>query len=113
MNDIAGTHEHGYDARRYDSWTLDDIIPALRGATLHHLKRGSLTSLIARREWGGLLVAACKLVTTLTEQTNLFRQVVNLAYPDARLHMKVWIFWPRVVKVLQDHAESCHKRDVP
>ena len=114
MNDIARTHELPvYATGRYDGWTLDDIIAALRGATLQQLKRGTLGSLIARREWGGLLVAASKLVTTFAEQTHLFRRVVNLAYPDARLHMKLWVFWPRVVKVLQDHEESCRKRCVP
>ena len=114
MNDIAGTHElHVYDTGRYDGWTLDDIISALRGATLQQLKRGTLTALIARREWGGMLVAASKLVTTFAEQLSLFHRVVNLAYPDARMHMKLWVYWPRVVKVLQDHEESCRKRGVP
>jgi hypothetical protein len=114
MNDIVGGHDlHVYDASRYDGWTLENIITGLRGATLPQLKRGSLTSLLARREWGGLLVAASRLVITLAEQTSLFRRVVDLAYPDARLHMKLWIFWPRVVKVLQDHEESCRKRGVP
>ena len=48
MNDVAGTHEpHAYDTGRYDSWTLDDIIAALRGTTLQQLKRGTLTSLIS------------------------------------------------------------------
>ena len=54
---------------------------ALRGATLNLLKRASWTSLIARREWGGLLVAASKLVTTLSEQTQLFRRILDLAIP--------------------------------
>ena len=112
MNDIA--HElRVYDTGRYDGWTLDDIIAALRGATLQQLKRGTLGSLIARREWGGLLVAASKLVTTATEQTHLFRRVVNLAYPDARLHMKLWVYWPRVAKMLRDREESCRERGVP
>ena len=51
---------HVYDTGRYDGWTLDDIIAALRGATLQQLKRGTLGSLIARGELGGLLVAASK-----------------------------------------------------
>ena len=38
-------------------WTLQDIIAGLRGATLHQLKRGALACLIARREWGGMLVS--------------------------------------------------------
>ena len=29
------------------------------------------------------------------------------------MHMKLWVFWPRVVKVLQDREESCRKRGVP
>ena len=113
MNDPPVPELGGYDPDRYDGWTLEAIIAGFRGTTLHQLKRGALAALIARREWGGLLVAASKLVTTLTEQTNLFKRVVNLAYPNARMHMKLWVYWPRVVKVLQDHAESCHKRDVP
>ena len=114
MNVIAGTHElHVYDTGRYDGWTLQDVIAGLRGATLHQLKRGSLASLIARREWGGMLVAASKLVTTVAEQTQLFRRVVDLAYTDARLHMKLWVFWPRIAKMLQDREESCRRRGVP
>ena len=112
MNDIAG--ELGeYDAGRYDGWTFDQIVGQLRGATLNLLKRGTLTSLVARREWGGLLVAASKLVTTFTAQCQLFRRLLDLQYSDARLHMKLWVFWPRVEKMLQDREESCRKRDVP
>ena len=36
-----------------------------------------------RREWGGLLVAASKLVTTFAEQTQLFRRILDLNYSDA------------------------------
>ena len=61
MNDISELTE--YDPARYDGWTLDDITGSLRGASLNLLKRGSSASLIARREWGGMLVAASKLVT--------------------------------------------------
>ena len=111
MNDISELTE--YDPARYDGWTLNDINASLRGASLNVLKRASWASLIARREWGGMLVAASKLVTTVLEQTQLFRRILDLAYNAARMHMKLWVFWPRVVKVLQDHAESCHKRGVP
>jgi hypothetical protein len=77
------------------------------------LKRGTLATLIARREGGGLLVAASKLVTTLTEQAGLFRRVLDLDYSDARRHMKLWVHWPRVAKMLRDREESCHKRGIP
>ena len=113
MNDIAAPELTDYDAARYDGWALDDIIARLRGSILNLLKRGSWASLIARREWGGLLVAASKLATTLTEQTQLFARVLDLAYNAARMHMKLWVFWPRVAKMLQDREESCRRRGVP
>ncbi len=111
MNDIRELTE--YDPARYDDWTLDDIIASLRGASLNVLKRASRASLIARREWGGMLVAASKLVTTVLEQTQLFRRILDLAYNAARMHMKLWVFWPRVAKVLQDREESCRQRGAP
>jgi DNA modification methylase len=111
MNDISELTE--YDPGRYDSWTLDDIITGLRGATLNLLKRASWASLVARREWGGMLVAASKLVTTVVEQTQLFRRILDLAYNAARMHMKLWVFWPRVAEMLQDRKESCRRRGVP
>jgi hypothetical protein len=95
-----------FDPERYDCWTLDQIVARLGGATLSLLKRGTLTSLVARRELGGLLVAASKLVTTFAEQTHLFRRVLDLDYSDARRHMKVWLFRPRVEKMLVDRALS-------
>ena len=113
MNDLAEYDLADYDARRYDGWPLDRIITTLRGSTLNLLKRASWSSLIARREWGGLLVAASKLVTTLSEQTQLFRRVVDLNYANARMHMKLWVFWPRVAKMLQDREQSCRNRAVP
>ena len=90
-----------YDVGRYDGWTLEQIIAELRGSTLNFLKRGTLQSLIARREWGGLLVAAAKLVTTAAEQTQLFRRVLDLDLADSRRHMKLWLFWPRVAKMFR------------
>ncbi len=114
MNDIAGECElDGYDTSRYDGWTLDQIIAGLRGSTLNLLKRGSLEALRARREWGGLLVAAAKLVTSREEQTNLFRRVLDIDYSNSRLHMKLWVFWPRVAQMLFDRAESCRRRGGP
>jgi hypothetical protein len=113
MNDIAAYELTDYDPARYDGWTLDAIIPSLRGSSLNLLKRGTWASLIARREWGGLLVAASKLATTLSEQTQLFARVLDLAYNAARMHMKLWVHWPRVAKMLQDREESCRRRGVP
>ena len=111
MNDLAELVD--YDPGRYDGWTLDRIVATLRGSTLNLLKRASWMSLIARREWGGLLTAASKLVTTLSEQTELFRRLLDLNYANARMHMKLWIFWPRVVKMLEDRQESYRIRGVP
>ena len=111
MNDVGELPE--YDPARYDGLSLDDLIASLRGATLNLLKRGSRAALIARREWGGMLVAASKLVATVVEQTQLFRRVLDLAYNAARMHMKLWVYWPRVAKMLQDREESCRRRGVP
>jgi site-specific DNA-methyltransferase (adenine-specific) len=60
-----------------------------------------------------LLVAASKLVATLTEQAQLFRRVLDLNYTNARLHMKLWAFWPRIAKMLHDREESCRRRGAP
>jgi DNA methylase len=60
-----------------------------------------------------LLVAASKLATTLSEQTQLFRRVLDLDYSIARRHMKLWVFWPRIAKMLRDREESCRRRGVP
>ena len=113
MNDMAAPELGAYDADRYNGWSLDQIIGTLRGSTLHLLKRGSWMALIARREWGGLLVAASKLVTKVADQTQFFRQIVDLEYSDARRQMKLWVFWPRVAKMLRDREESCRDRGVP
>ena len=111
MNDVDELAD--YDPDRYDGWPLDRIVTALRASPLSLLKRASWASLIARREWGGLLIAASKLVTTLTEQTQLFRRVLDLNYTNARLHMKLWAFWPRIAKMLHDREESCRRRGAP
>jgi hypothetical protein len=113
MNDVAADGLPDYEPDRYDGWTLTEIIAGLRGASLNLLKRASLASLVARREWGGMLVAASKLVTTVVEQTQLFRRILDLAYNAARMHMKLWMFWPRVAKMLQHREESCRRRSVP
>lgn len=102
-----------YDPARYDGWPLDRIVGAMRGATLQLLKRGTLSALIARREWGGLLVAASKVITSFQEQVSLFRQILDLDYTHARLHMKLWIFWERIAKMLRDRENSCRSRGVP
>ena len=73
---------------------------------LRLLKKATWKSLIARRDLGGLLVAASKLATSVQEQTQLFRQVLDFAYNAARLHMKLWVYWPRIAKMLQDRAGS-------
>ena len=62
---------------RYDGWSLDKIIPVIGGHTLTLLRRGTWGALIARREWGGLLVAATKLVSSYQEQVNLFRRIAR------------------------------------
>ena len=102
-----------YDANRYAGLSLDQIVAALRGATLSLLKRGTLSALIARREWGGQLVAATKLLNSYREQVSLFRHILDLDYSEARRHMKVWACWPRIAKMLRDREESCHRRGVP
>jgi site-specific DNA-methyltransferase (adenine-specific) len=117
MNDFVGLVSDldaiiDYDADRYQGWSLDRIIAALRGGTLNLLKRGTLSALIARREWGGLLIEASRLLST-KEQIGLFRRVVNLDYAEARRHMKLWVFWDRIVKMLSDHEASCQRRGLP
>ena len=72
-----------------------------------------MATLIARREVGGLLVAASKLVANLTDQIALFRQILDIHYNIARQHMKLWVHWPRITAMLTGHDESCRKRGVP
>ena len=113
MNDIATYNVTEYDPACYDGLTLADIIAQMRGSTLSLLKKATWKSLIARRDLGGLLVAASKLATTVEEQTQLFRQVLDFAYNAARLHMKLWVYWPRIAKMLQDRQEACRRRGAP
>lgn len=102
-----------YDPRRYESLSLGQLLDAMRGTTLTQLKRGTTAVLIARREWGGMLVAISKLVTSHFEQIELFRHVVDLDYADARRHMKLWIHWDRIAKMLSEREESYRKRGIP
>jgi hypothetical protein len=53
-----------YDGARYEGWSLDRIVASMRGSTLTLLKRGTMACLLARRELGGLLIAASKLLAT-------------------------------------------------
>ena len=102
-----------YDVDRYERWSLDRIIAGLRGRTLELLKRGTISGLIARREWGGLMVAACKQLVSQAEQSSLFRRVLNLDYAEVRRHMKLWVFWRPIARMLQDREASCRRRGVP
>jgi hypothetical protein len=102
-----------YEKDRYAGLGLDKIIATLRGQNLTLLKRGTIGALIARRERGGLFVAAAELVSSRQEQVRLFRRIVDLDYSEARKHMRVWLFWERIAKMLSDREESCRKRGVP
>jgi hypothetical protein len=102
-----------YDPERYDSWSLDQITTGLGGHTLTLLKRGTLASLIARREIGGLTVSAARKISSTAAQVSLFRRILDLDYSDARRHMKLWVYWPRVENMLLARVESCRKRGVP
>ena len=102
-----------FDANRYADLTLDQIISTVRGAALGLLKRGSVALLVARRELGGLLFAACKKITSRTAQMGLFRSAANLEYSEARRHIKLWVYWKSVEKMLRDREESCRRRGVP
>jgi DNA modification methylase len=102
-----------YDAERYERWSLDRIVAGLRGSTLELLKRGTLSGLIARREWGGLMVAACKQLTSQAEQISLFRRALGLNYSEVRRHMKLWVYWARIARMLRDREASCRRRGVP
>src|ERR1700761_1962070 len=102
-----------YDANRYANFTLEQIISAARGTALELLKRGAKVTLIARRELGGLLAAASSWITARTTQAELFRRLANLEYSEARRHIKLWVFWPRVEKMLSDREETCLRRGVP
>jgi hypothetical protein len=117
MNDIATLTSQfddiiGYDADRYQGWTLDRIIAALRGSALELLKRGSIAVLIARRELGGLLVAASKLQTSTVSPAVLFRQLA-MDYSDGRRHMKLWAYWERVESMLRDRESAARKLGLP
>ena len=83
---------------------------ACREPSLNLLKRASWASLIARREWGGLLVAASKLVTHADRADATVPPGPGLGLYQRRAHhMKLWVFWPRVAKMLQDREESCRQ----
>ena len=95
-----------YDANRYEGWSFDRIIPSLRGSTLTLLKRGSMAVVLARREFGGLAIAACKLLPTLKERVAFFREVLDLNYSDVCKHMRLWVFWPLIEKIPASVAAS-------
>jgi hypothetical protein len=102
----------GYDADRYEAWSLAQIIGAVRGNGIELLKRGSMAALIARREIGGMLVAASKLMTSTIEQTILFRRLA-MGYSVGRRHMKLWVFWERIETMLRDREVSYRRRGLP
>jgi site-specific DNA-methyltransferase (adenine-specific) len=99
-------------ADRYAELDLDQIIASIRGTALVLLKRGTAATLIARRELGGLLFAACKKITSRSAQVDLFRNA-NLEYSDARRHIKLWVYWLRIEQMLIGRESSCRRRGVP
>jgi hypothetical protein len=99
-----------YRTDRYDDYTSDQIIAELR--MVPYLKRNTMTTLIARREIGGLLVAACKLVNNMNDQIALFRQILDIDYVEARRHMKLWLYWPEIAAMLAERERTA-SRDVP
>jgi len=99
-----------YDPVRYDGWNLEQIEASLGGFPVALLKRATLRSLVARREIGGLFVAACVQTNSRQEQETLFRRLMDLSYPDARRHMKLWSFWYRIEDMLRDREQSCRRR---
>jgi site-specific DNA-methyltransferase (adenine-specific) len=101
-----------YDARRYDDLNLPEIVDGLRGTAMQLLKRGTLAVLIARREFGGLLVAASKKITEYRNQVDLFRRV-GVDYSDARRMMKIWVHWGRIEQMLRDREQSAQHRGIP
>jgi hypothetical protein len=102
-----------YDYNRYADLTVDQIIATIRGTALGLLKRGTKAVLIARRELGGLLHAISKKITSYTAQVALFRRIADLEYSEARRHIKLWMSWGRIEKMLRDREESCRRRGVP
>ena len=98
---------------RYADLSLEQIVSALRGTTLGLLKRGSIALLIARRELGGLFVALSKKITSHTAQVGLFRSIADFDYSEARRHMKLWVNWERIEKMLRDREEACLRHGIP
>jgi site-specific DNA-methyltransferase (adenine-specific) len=97
---------------RYAGLDLDQIIASIRGTALVLLKRGTAATLLARRELGGLLFAACKKITSRPAQVDLFRNA-NLEYSEARRHIKLWVDWLRVERMLCERQANCLRRGVP
>jgi hypothetical protein len=76
------------------------------------LKRATLRALVARKELGGLFVAACAQVNSREEQEALFRRHLDVNYPDGRRHMRLWTFWNRIEAMLRDRERSCARRGI-
>jgi hypothetical protein len=102
-----------HDPNRYNGWDLSQVREGLNGYPTVMLKRATLGSLVARKEVGGLFVAACAQINSRQEQENLFRQHLDINYSDGRRHMKLWLFWSRIEEMLRDRERSCKRRGAP
>ena len=59
------------------------------------------------------MVAASKEVNSRQDQEVLFRRHLDLTYPDARRHQKLWLCWQRVEKMLRGREQSCKRCGLP
>ena len=40
-------------------------------------------------------------------------RIVNLDYSEARRHMKLWVHWPQIARMLADRDDACRRRNLP
>jgi hypothetical protein len=92
----------------------DQIAPTL--ARLHGglLLRGSLQTLLARREMGGVLYQFAKRNPKDRDRFEwMVRKMLDVSYATGRLHIQLWVHWSRIELTLERLQLEAHKRRVP
>ncbi|HET7879632.1 MAG TPA: hypothetical protein VFL55_02030 [Acetobacteraceae bacterium] len=76
--------------------------------------RGRLTTLLARREIGGLLQEYARHYPRDRQRFEAFaKQTCDLGYSDARRHIQLWVHWPRCRATLERLEADAIRRDEP
>ena len=103
-----------HDVSRYAA--LPDREIAAELAKLHDglLLRGSLRALLARREIGGVLFEVARRNPCDRDRFEwLVLKYLDVNYSTGRLHVQLWVHWPRVLVTLERLQFEAQRRHVP